>query len=568
MPWRGRRRPSFSTTAGLAQLGTWLKALADNPTSLHPDSASGVYEALSTLAFRSHLGLQPSPSAGQGSSGPAEPPVGGLQTPGCGSTTRPVKIGTLCLVSDPRGSPAGMLTRAADLHHGSLPPASCQLRPGTLSSSDNNARDSFHGTPTTRDALRLHTAPPPELSCTNNERSAIAVLPQLTTWRWASFPVGATPSPPAVGHRGSSVAHHKVDFLMYLDDWVISASSKEEGESSTRTMHDEYSNDSLSPQCRPVSLAPVGEFPRLPRLCGRGGNPESSASPSLTREVNTVEPRDLACPMPPHLSVLLCPWLSRNALRWWTLWVPPTATLFIASDASDVGWGYQSSKGHQQFGGWTDEWRVAHINIRELYVAWRFLENNHTTQDEAICFVMDSTAAVFCLNRRGTSHSAQLLSLSEQIFKKAHHQSIHLSARHVPGIENGWADALSRFKGTSVDWTLRQIFLSNLVHEQGRSILTLSIHLAALTDPLDYKCGVKVNNKSVTLLKLGLFHQRPLARPPRTFWSLEKVLTLLGSWKSVSCKIARYLSHQVSDAPCMAMGLIPRPTDSTREKTN
>ncbi|KAG7156372.1 hypothetical protein Hamer_G006114 [Homarus americanus] len=246
-----------------------------------------------------------------------------------------------------------------------------------------------------------------------------------------------------------------------------------------------------------------------------------------------------------------------------------------------------------QFGGWTDEWRTAHINVRELYVAWRFLEDNQTTKDEAICFEMDSTAAAFCLNSQGTSHSAQL-PLSEQILKEAHHRSIHLSTRHVPGIENGWADALSRLKGTlleSVDedttWGPRRLhgglelvdhhlsvpvpllqgramslpqasqlqregsppnpllagsamvlratrlvsastdvvttrqyescwkafqlylmvhgaptpcesvvleFLSSLAHERGRSIPTLSVHLAALTDPLE---SVKVRGEAL-----------------------------------------------------------------------
>ncbi|XP_042234436.1 mucin-7-like [Homarus americanus] len=39
---------AFSTMAGLAQLNAWLKALADNRNYLHPDSAFGVYKALST----------------------------------------------------------------------------------------------------------------------------------------------------------------------------------------------------------------------------------------------------------------------------------------------------------------------------------------------------------------------------------------------------------------------------------------------------------------------------------------------------------------------------------------
>ncbi|KAG7163353.1 hypothetical protein Hamer_G004488 [Homarus americanus] len=81
---------------------------------------------------------------------------------------------------------------------------------------------------------------------------------------------------------------------------------------------------------------------------------------------------------------------------------------------------------------------------------------------------MDGTSAVFCLFRKGTCHSAQLRSLSEQIFKEAHHQSIHLSTLHVPGIENGWADALFRFKGTLVEWKLCQSVLQSLIERWGR----------------------------------------------------------------------------------------------------
>ncbi|MPC59089.1 hypothetical protein E2C01_053104 [Portunus trituberculatus] len=67
---------------------------------------------------------------------------------------------------------------------------------------------------------------------------------------------------------------------------------------------------------------------------------------------------------------------------------------------------------------------------------------------------MDNASAVHCLNRQGSSKSEALLSLSERIFQEASVRSFHLSALYVPGEENLWADALSRFQHTSVEWQL------------------------------------------------------------------------------------------------------------------
>lgn len=177
----------------------------------------------------------------------------------------------------------------------------------------------------------------------------------------------------------------------------------------------------------------------------------------LVREVNAaipVLPRDLLRPVPRFLSNLLLPWLHTNVLLRWVPWVAPPPSLRVATDASDLGWGYQSSQGHQNHGGWKGRLREAHINIRELHVAYRFLLVHKDIRDIGIAFEMDSVAAVYCINRQGTSRSEDLLSLSEKIFREAHSRSLLLSAVHVPGVQNSWADALSRFRGTSVEWQL------------------------------------------------------------------------------------------------------------------
>ena len=67
-------------------------------------------------------------------------------------------------------------------------------------------------------------------------------------------------------------------------------------------------------------------------------------------------------------------------------------------------------------------------------------------------------------------------------------------------------------------------FLSFLVHEQNRVLSTVAGHLAALSDPLVYGYGIRIDPRTVTFLKRGLFHQRPLPRQERPLCSLKKFL--------------------------------------------
>ncbi|KAG7168461.1 hypothetical protein Hamer_G002525 [Homarus americanus] len=468
---------------------------------------------------------------------------------------------------------------------------------------------------------------------------------------------------------------------MDLDDWLVSTSSKEEEESSTRGQRHGLQNqpsevlpftitttgvagdevghlhgfpppllrlrttNTTAPLCClkvvQLYLPPVGDPPRLPQLCGRGGTPGSSAFQPLDQGGKRGHPgrtQESRTSLALHLSSLLHPWLSHNALLWWTLWVPPTPTLSVAPDASD-------GLDRQMEG-------ISHQCTRAVRGV-EILEYNQLTENETICLEMDSTAAVFCLNRQGTSCWTDALShfkgtsvewtLRQNVFQSlierwgrlevdhfASQTSAQLSAylsrltptphrgpvsprscyrsaksftasREIPPpgpllagstmvlratrLVSASTDVRERLPLRSLSCQVTEItsltcveflhaslsrlysrrmveeilsglrpstnrqykscwkafqqypreqaaptpsesivlkFLSSIAHEQGRSIPTLYVHLAALTDPLDYGCRVKVNNRSVTLLRWGLFHQQPPARPPRSFWSLEK----------------------------------------------
>ncbi|KAK4290948.1 hypothetical protein Pmani_036190 [Petrolisthes manimaculis] len=125
---------------------------------------------------------------------------------------------------------------------------------------------------------------------------------------------------------------------------------------------------------------------------------------------------------------------------------PPTHTVLVATDASDVGWGLQSQLEHQACGGWSEELRLTHINYRELHVVREWLLRFPTPRGTSIRFDMDNSTAVSCIKRQGIIRSESLLALSEEIFSLAEVSHTFLSARYVPDNENDWADALSRFK--------------------------------------------------------------------------------------------------------------------------
>lgn len=93
-------------------------------------------------------------------------------------------------------------------------------------------------------------------------------------------------------------------------------------------------------------------------------------------------------------------------------WLAPPPSLVVETDASDVGWGLQSNKAHQQLVGWSDSLRNRHINFRELYVVKLWLERNPELTNQCILFDIDNFTSVSYLKTQGATKSNALLSLS------------------------------------------------------------------------------------------------------------------------------------------------------------
>ena len=135
-------------------------------------------------------------------------------------------------------------------------------------------------------------------------------------------------------------------------------------------------------------------------------------------------------------------------------WTIPPPFLDLTTDATSAGWGYQSSLGHQGQGIWPPDLTSSHINVKELRTVWIALQKEPDIRDGTVLVLSDNTTTVQCFNRQGSSRSRPLMSTSELLLEEAHRRNLSLKAAYLAGVDNTWADALSRGSTTSINWSL------------------------------------------------------------------------------------------------------------------
>ena len=178
-------------------------------------------------------------------------------------------------------------------------------------------------------------------------------------------------------------------------------------------------------------------------------------------------------PLPFHLRTLLHQWVKPGLLNASVPWRASPPRLTVCTDASDIGWGYQADNGIQGRGRWSRSDRRKHINVRELMVPLLFLCQQPDLHDCHIRFHLDNVAAVHCIHKQGSSRSLPLLRASENLMSLAASRHLTLSALHLPGRHNVWADALSRSEDSSVEWSLHPDTFSDLVDLFGQPDIDL-----------------------------------------------------------------------------------------------
>ena len=131
----------------------------------------------------------------------------------------------------------------------------------------------------------------------------------------------------------------------------------------------------------------------------------------------------------------------------------PDVTLF--TDASHQGWGAHVND-ITVAGTWPLTLQHSHINMLELlavFHAVRAFQSVMTGKHVLLC--TDNTTVACYVNKQGGARSPALSLATEDLLLFCHSRDILLTARHVPGILNIVADALSRPHSVlPTEWTL------------------------------------------------------------------------------------------------------------------
>ena len=155
---------------------------------------------------------------------------------------------------------------------------------------------------------------------------------------------------------------------------------------------------------------------------------------------------------------------SKKEISWWAhnvasmyndLYVPaPSVT--ILTDASSLGWG-AVMEGNST-GGFFSSFEQAefHINIKELMAILFGLKSlANSLHDTHIKILSDNTTAVASVNKFGSIKSKECDRVATAIWNWAMSRNIHLSASHIPGVDNLEADAESRKMEVHTEWQLK-----------------------------------------------------------------------------------------------------------------
>lgn len=154
------------------------------------------------------------------------------------------------------------------------------------------------------------------------------------------------------------------------------------------------------------------------------------------------------------------PRLVRQELVWWRgathqtspIHNPP-ATHFLATDASDIGWGAQLD-GTLASGVWTAQQKSWHSNKKELFAVMAAIKQNlNLVKGSHVQIQSDNRTLIAYIRKEGGTKSLMLLTLTSQLLRLVDQYKITLSAHYLPGRYNIVADRLSRGKQPA-EWHL------------------------------------------------------------------------------------------------------------------
>ena len=145
-----------------------------------------------------------------------------------------------------------------------------------------------------------------------------------------------------------------------------------------------------------------------------------------------------------------------------------------------------------------------HINCLELLGAFLAVKTFAKDRENlSIRLRMDNTTAISYVNRMGGTHSYNLLAIAGSLWQWCLQRGIRLSAEHLLGALNVWADAESRTLPSSAEWKLQEsichrvldllgpcqidLFVTRLNHQLPQYVRLRSDPHAVATDAFEMK---------------------------------------------------------------------------------
>ena len=163
---------------------------------------------------------------------------------------------------------------------------------------------------------------------------------------------------------------------------------------------------------------------------------------------------------------------AKREICWWVdnIWESSKSMLPIPkhdyifyTDASGVGWGAHDCNRTIQ-GQWKYAEFFLHSNIQELmaikFALIIFLQDYSGLQHVRV--MTDNTTAIAYINKQGGIRSMYCNDLAVDIWNICIDKGCHISAAHIPGVENITADTASREFEESAEWMLSPHIFNNI----------------------------------------------------------------------------------------------------------
>ena len=160
----------------------------------------------------------------------------------------------------------------------------------------------------------------------------------------------------------------------------------------------------------------------------------------------------------------------------------PQLTLF--SDASTKGWGAFNETDNIRTGGeWSAQEQSLHINILELKACQlTLLTFCKNITNKHVRIYMDNSVSCSYISKLG-GRTPELDNIAREIWIWCIERKIHLTAAHVPGLDNCEADEESRTRNIDTEWTLKSQIFSEIV--QTFPEITVDLFASRLNNQID-----------------------------------------------------------------------------------